>query len=470
MKNALLSVILTGIIALPATAQERFPSLLFNNTSVHKSTHHISGRHVDRSQLKDLDLRKTSGSTGSWYDYPDTVIGTTETIGLNTVPMWQDTAAIFGSSGGSYTGYGIPSFGYCYSTSVGAIFDPMDSAWAAYGDFISPSSGFTIDSVMVTGIYGRPVGPTYTDSLKLTFLYGNGDTTSNLPFFYTDGPGLWSWTGLSGTADTAFWWPDMRWDTAQNTSTNNTGVSIAPITYTFPLGPADTSVTYAFTRSYPVNIVVPPGNFAAMSISFISGAPTFPVFPATDTVEYADGSFKYGDFQPLFAGWGSMTFPYPPVSGPSYPWPLAITDDFTTGFFKFEGANDGNGWSPYYIPNWAFDADAGSGYYQQYPYVYFHAYSSLSTKTSTINNPLSQVKAYPNPAHDEVTIAFSLSAPASVSVSFTNVLGQVVSEQQMGVVTTGNAVMNTSALPAGVYFYTVTANGRRNTGKVLVAH
>jgi hypothetical protein len=52
-------------------------------------------------------------------------------------------------------------------------------------------------------------------------------------------------------------------------------------------------------------------------------------------------------------------------------------------------------------------------------------------------------------------------------------LGQVIATQNMGAMNAGQkttATFNTSALAAGVYLYTVEADGQRVTNRFTVAH
>ena len=56
---------------------------------------------------------------------------------------------------------------------------------------------------------------------------------------------------------------------------------------------------------------------------------------------------------------------------------------------------------------------------------------------------------------------------ASVVTQSLTMLGQIVARQE---VSKGSAGFNTSALPAGVYIYSVALNGERLTGKVIITH
>ncbi len=79
-------------------------------------------------------------------------------------------------------------------------------------------------------------------------------------------------------------------------------------------------------------------------------------------------------------------------------------------------------------------------------------------------------KATPNPATADFTISFTQAVPAAAVVSITNTVGQVVATQNVAATTSGAATFSTASLPAGVYFYSVNADGGRSTGRIVVAH
>jgi hypothetical protein len=83
---------------------------------------------------------------------------------------------------------------------------------------------------------------------------------------------------------------------------------------------------------------------------------------------------------------------------------------------------------------------------------------------------VTKANAYPNPAADQVNVPFTVSAATEVTVTLSNVLGQVVATQNMGKVSTGTAVFNTATFAPGVYTYSVNTNGQKTTGRVVLAH
>jgi hypothetical protein len=81
-------------------------------------------------------------------------------------------------------------------------------------------------------------------------------------------------------------------------------------------------------------------------------------------------------------------------------------------------------------------------------------------------------KAFPNPANTVVNIPVTTSKDGIVTVTLSNVVGQTVGTQiaQMNGGKTTNVAFSTSTLPAGVYLYTASVDGRQTTGRITVAH
>ena len=63
---------------------------------------------------------------------------------------------------------------------------------------------------------------------------------------------------------------------------------------------------------------------------------------------------------------------------------------------------------------------------------------------------------------------FTLTAAGNTVVTLSNALGQTVAVQKFNGVTKGRAVFNTGNLAPGVYMYTVTADGKRMSGRVAI--
>ena len=470
----------TGLIATASNAQEATRSMMFVQPNVGRYqpavNQHTPGKPNLSGHLRNVDARTTSGSVGGgWYSYVDSVFapnlvlhgGAGDAVQLNSMYMWTDSTAYFGydnAGAPGYIGYGVPSAGYDYNVSCGLLFDPYASDWPTDKQ-IDISNGYTIDSVMVVGTYGRQAGATYTDQLHLSFAYGDGTAGSNIGVFYFPPS-----TGLPadyGIAPDTLWFPTPNWDT---TSNGVVGTAPAGVSYNEPLTEADTNVTnFGIYGPYAVNVVVPAGNWTAMSVSMRSGDVSYATGDSITSAS-GNGGYYHGCFQPAIAfNYNGTAVQFPPYLGPTTGGTSPVTADYTTGYYKIIGYNDAlYGWSPYYNPNWEYTAGGGGAYYEQYPYIIYHV-KLPPTSAPTVKHLTTSVQAYPNPASDVVTIGFLLTSSSDVTISLTNIMGQVVASQN-ATGATGNVEFNTSALPAGIYIYTFNANGERTTGRIVVAH
>ena len=502
MKKTLL-FLAAGAIAATAHAQQASRSIivdhslpraeqLTNNSGLLRAGHY-AGTQSQPGQTE----RTTTGpctSCGRWYDYVDSIVGINggllNPLGFSTFDIWQDTTATFGYTG--TTAYANSDF-----TSVGLLFHPWASAWNSAISFaageiaITPSDPYTIDSVVIAGTYHRNLAkPSIVDTLVVQFVWGNMDSTSNLPLgiYYPSGSSLDADYGIPMTDSIPF--VSMLFDSVDNRA----GASGAPLTLPYPvalpvttpavikypLTIADTNTSSTIgmlTTLYPrpgdpaLSISLPPGNVAGVSVSFKSGDVLAP-YPA-DTVRTSALAYKFGAWEPLIAYEGDGTAGdgnavFPPYEN------LPVGADWTSGYFNEEGARDrGNDYA--YAPNWGWTTSTGASILQ-YPYIWFHVKcptcntvgtASLGATTVAATN---MIKVYPNPASDEVNISYTLVNSAEVTATLTNMLGQVVATQKAPNGAAGNMVFNTNALAEGMYIYTLEANGERTTGRIVVAH
>lgn len=81
--------------------------------------------------------------------------------------------------------------------------------------------------------------------------------------------------------------------------------------------------------------------------------------------------------------------------------------------------------------------------------------------------------AYPNPANNELNIPLNVKGNTNATVTLTNAMGQVVRTITANGLTTGQAKLvsiPTADLAAGMYLYTVEANGERASDRVIIRH
>ncbi len=79
---------------------------------------------------------------------------------------------------------------------------------------------------------------------------------------------------------------------------------------------------------------------------------------------------------------------------------------------------------------------------------------------------------YPNPAHSATTITFSLSIPADITITLSDMLRNQIKTIPSGITRPGihSLALNCSDLNDGIYFYTLNVGGRiQKTGKLIVS-
>ena len=104
------------------------------------------------------------------------------------------------------------------------------------------------------------------------------------------------------------------------------------------------------------------------------------------------------------------------------------------------------------------------------PHMAFHINWPLPSLKVENKTAAPRINLFPNPANDQLDISFILNSNANVKISVINTIGQVVAVHNIGNVSNGKAVFNTSGFPAGVYLYTLDADGARSTGRFVIAH
>ena len=83
-----------------------------------------------------------------------------------------------------------------------------------------------------------------------------------------------------------------------------------------------------------------------------------------------------------------------------------------------------------------------------------------------------ETEVFPNPAMDEVTFSIDLTESAkNVNIEIANSLGQVVKNVNVGAVSSNNGTKSTvkvSDLATGLYIYTINADGKKLSGKLMI--
>lgn len=451
---------------------------------------------VDKSVLRNAlrtpkAARKTTGPGGSaWYNYGEAMdtsrnyqkvtveAGDPATLntwtGLSATTIWNDTNGTALYTGGVYS--------HITDVCQAAVLDPFaailntDPDQAYVGRIrITKTTPYTWDSVALYGLYTyNTAKASVVDTLRLVFLTGAGGAPASDDIFsgYSLAGG-----GHYGTA-TFF---DMRWDsTGKNTATNRTWSSTH--TDVILATRSDTLSNGLWLKTVSTGgISVPAGSYCGMSVTFISGDPATKgagqlasPTPGDTLIGYYKGvgANKYNIWRPLANAYedGSNNNEWAPYQTWTYE---PVWEDNNLGYWK---RLPNTNWNNVFLPTWAWSVGAGPSA-RQYPYMAWHLTCptcDLITPAYLGNNntitALNAVTATPNPANNKVSINFSFDNASDVTVTLTNLLGQVVASQNLSNMTSGSAVFNTSALASGVYVYTMQANGESTTGRIVVAH
>lgn len=90
----------------------------------------------------------------------------------------------------------------------------------------------------------------------------------------------------------------------------------------------------------------------------------------------------------------------------------------------------------------------------------------------TKKSNVSQVGVYPNPANNEVNIGFTVGTASQATITITNAVGQVMNTLSVDAKAGVNNLntFSTANMAAGVYFFTIEANGSRTTERFVVSH
>ena len=95
------------------------------------------------------------------------------------------------------------------------------------------------------------------------------------------------------------------------------------------------------------------------------------------------------------------------------------------------------------------------------------SYEGLNT--TEVVNPMTNVRVYPNPVQNELSIEVNASQASEMNIAVYNITGQKVMETSANISAGINTPsINVSSLNSGIYFVTVKANGFENTMKFVV--
>jgi len=471
MKKLLL-LLAAGSIALSAGAQALLPGNSSFGTVIQRHQPlpvEGSAMHNGHGSASHKGHRTTSATEG-WFDYSlymDTVVALGATsataTGTSAIYLWNDTTSQDAYSGGVTQHNNMVSYGM--------LFDPTFTGYHTYEDVpvITSTTPYWVDSVILFGFYGtNPAKLSVVDTLKVGYVTGSFHVTGDdIPRYRFTNPTL---LANYSVTDTALFFGTFGYDSAANT-----GMSVGTVTPTYHeqiitisnnpssnsnINHGDTLSNGLAYHQFRLNTTaaVPAGQLLGLSVSFKSGDASF---VPDDVVFTSTGTYNYNMWRALIQFYSDGTNPV---------FYTYDSSDKNTGEFKTLPDSE-NGWGGIYIPNYAWTVTGGGASSLQFPVMQFHVTTTPPSTTGVANTPnLSNVHAVPNPAANFTFITFKLDAVSNVNVSFIDAAGHIVSTQNFDNVASGKAFINTTDLASGVYFYTVSANGKNSTGRVVVAH
>jgi Secretion system C-terminal sorting domain len=413
----------------------------------------------------------TSATTGAWFIYD---VAADPEYGLTSGSSTYGLINTYPDSNIYYPG-GSPSAFYIWAHGIGTSFDPTSPYYTtAWAPTVGTSPDFAVDSTQ----------PYIVDSVNVLGLYQRINSTTDTLFVdltYTSDTGAWKVTysgadlvtyGIcnppsSGT-DTTWSIGDAYYDYANNSIDATNTTPVWHITKILDAAAyADSTSNGLHQWSFGLTTT------SAYTVTSSSGATSMNVPAHAHVVAYAHfGSgtaYSYGTANTAANLWSeySVDFGYNPLqtfADDDNSGLLSSTDDryHLTGYSYLNLS--GGGTAPMLTPTYFYTAplavhDPWFGFYLRSPVA-------ASTSVNAVKS-IKSVVAYPNPTSGQLNIGYTLNNNSDVTVTLTNMLGQVVATQT-GV--NGKAVFNTTSIADGMYIYTVQANGERATGRVSVAH
>lgn len=341
---------------------------------------------------------------------------------------------------------------------LGTVLDPTSLLLDSMGaGFYSHNDAYSIDSVFILGSYVK-VTPD-TDTLYVWLVWGDSSNTS-----------VWSkrlstdiW--LSPIGD---WRPNIIGATISGYAAGhgNKVTAAAPSTnqvlVKYVLTNADSSQS-GFLKfvsvGLPAPIAIPANNIVSCFYTFVPG-----------------GAHNFGDCSYAFTGatmaqnvngfggaiWGQTN---PAVTAlTDYQDHQVDADSWNMGITYTKGQRYNVYPAQYNNSCWGDLASA--------PYIIYRV-SGTSTigVNETPSNGITMKQNTPNPFSKQTTIAYELKDAAAVSFVITDIMGRTISTIEQGMVHAGKNkfTLNTDGYASGVYFYTLKANDKTITKKMIIS-
>ncbi|MBL7766995.1 MAG: T9SS type A sorting domain-containing protein [Chitinophagaceae bacterium] len=395
-----------------------------------------------RYNIVDYVAAEQGIAASDMYSYQQGIGGTNPNGRMVINYLWPDSTMRYGSTS---------AVGITFQ-SIGQTLDPLSKVFSnnlTAGDAqIGPTNSYSVDSFYIQCSYVRKAAQaSVVDTLILSFVT---EDAQNL--------GVSGWT--SGNVVTNFAADTVTFLAQVFDSLNskppvqkNEAGGGAPVIIKKILDQAAANDTISGGWNYygfAPGINVPAGKAVSVSVSFKPGV----TWTSTDTIE-AFNNFTFVSHEENIGGFFSYT-----------KWDMN-TSNVVTKTSNYIG--NPQGWGGTYVPSLAYTA----------PYAYelhnmdwiLNCPTCKTVGVEDLSNNV-RVNAYPNPASSDVNFDLNFAVSSkNVSIELSNVLGQVLKTNTLGVVSANQNItstMNVSDLAAGLYIYTINANGEKMSGKIMV--
>jgi len=448
MKKSLLLCAL-GAAGLSVNAQQAV------NLSANGGGHKLPGYYskpVDHSKIHHASTQRTTATGSYWYSYQEmNYLSAVASTGI--FPIYNDSTTFIPN--------GTPSPFFWYIQGLGTSFDPTSVTMSPTGvqnpditDLptftITDTKAYTVDSIEIVGRYYRQDYNNYVDTLNIYVVAAASANSGTAQLFLKD---EYCYTNLQ-IPDSTIHFGDAVYDTVNNRISSSDVPSVVKVQKILDAAAFADSLSSGYhdwRLKLPTTLNAPAGSKIVAYQQYVSGH-----------------TYRFGIDIDSANVWGVLCYE---LNGADT-YPKQLVDDANSGLLittaaRYNQDDQGTkvGGKQYLNTTYFYGPTAGF----DDPWFAFHIScpTCVSVGVAGTSTAVSEVKVVPNPASSQVTISFTAAANSAATVSLTNMLGQVVASKTI----TGNSVdFNTAALPAGVYAYTIDANGARTTGRVVVAH
>jgi Secretion system C-terminal sorting domain len=405
--------------------------------------------------------RKNTRANSEWFSYYDAVNDTTNTANF-FAPMWRDSLVKVRYSNGLFNA-DMTTCSSIFNPKANMFYNPIGELYQANTFQVTPTNAYSIDSIRIFGNYFRkPTKTNIVDTLRFVytkntdFFTGANLNTCNYYIDAVNYPGFDVDFGV-GIADTPITrMPNLDPNKMQM---EGTGTIVKDIILNNASYPDSNTTTYF---SIPTNLAMAANGFAMSSVTFVSG----------DTYVNGDTIGAFNRFRPL-------TNSFVDLSGNEVA-PKYIADDRnengTANSRAVTFAANSIGYNFYISAMFNTGRDANnkvsSGRNQYIDIEYKVTCPTCGfVSINDIKNQVS-VAVSPNPASDVVKFDMNFNQSfKATTITLTNMTGQIVKTVQLGNVSANSTkgyMMNVADLSKGLYIYTITADGKSQSGKLSV--